>query len=358
MRMFDAIVIGAGQAGPALADRLTAAGMTVAVIERKLIGGTCVNTGCTPTKSMVASAYAARLARRAADYGLEVDSVRVDMKAVKARVDTIVSNSRSNLEDWLVGMRGCTLIRGHARFAGPKSVAVDGEELSAERIFINVGGRPRRPDMPGINDVRTLDNGSLLKLDEVPRHLVVVGGSYVGLEFAQIFRRLGSKVTVVEQAPRLIMREDEDVSGECRSRPGTSPRPCPRHPRAPASGLQLNLERDRRRGGGRQFLRLASRPARLPRPRHCYGYLEREASSTAHREPADGRYPAAPRLEGTARTALLLKRIIDHCSRVSSFSVLSAHQEMRRWSRDSGTGKLGRKRRGAQGRSIGVRKRL
>lgn len=215
-RAFDAIVIGAGQAGPALADRLTSAGMTVAVIERKLIGGTCVNTGCTPTKALVASAYVARLARRAADYGLEVDSVRVDMKGVKARVETIVNNSRSNLEGWLRGMRGCTLIRGHARFTAPKSVTVDGEELSAERIFINVGGRPRHPDLPGINYVKTLDNSSLLKLDEVPPRLLVVGGSYVGLEFAQIFRRLGSEVTVVEQSPRLVMREDEDISDEIR----------------------------------------------------------------------------------------------------------------------------------------------
>ncbi len=213
---FDAIVIGAGQAGPALAGRLTAAGMTVAIIERKLIGGTCVNTGCTPTKALVASAYAAQLARRAADYGLQVDGVRVDAKAVKARVETIVQNSRSSLENWLGGMKGCTLIRGHARFTGPKSLAVGGREVSADRIFINVGGRPRRPSMPGIEDVRTLDNGSLLQLDGIPHHLVVVGGSYVGLEFAQIFRRLGSEVTVVEQSPRVVMREDEDVSEEIR----------------------------------------------------------------------------------------------------------------------------------------------
>jgi pyruvate/2-oxoglutarate dehydrogenase complex dihydrolipoamide dehydrogenase (E3) component len=215
-RAFDAIVVGAGQAGPALADRLTAAGMTVAVIERKLIGGTCVNTGCTPTKALVASAYAAHLARRATDYGLEVDDVRVDMKRVKARVDTIVKNSRTNLESWLASMPGCTLIRGHARFNGPNSVVVDGQELSAERIFINVGGRPRHPDLPGINDVKTLDSSSLLKLDEVPPRLVIIGGSYVGLEFAQIFRRLGSEVTVVEQSPRLVMREDEDISAEIR----------------------------------------------------------------------------------------------------------------------------------------------
>ena len=215
-RAFDAIVVGAGQAGPALAHRLTTAGMTVAVIERKLVGGTCVNTGCTPTKALVASAYAAHLARRAADYGLEVDDVRVDMKRVKARVDTIVNNSRTNLEDWLASMPGCTLIRGHARFTSPNSVVVDGQELSAERIFINVGGRPRHPDLPGINDVKTLDTGSLLKLDELPPRLLIIGGSYVGLEFAQIFRRLGSEVTVVEQLPRLVMREDEDISAEIR----------------------------------------------------------------------------------------------------------------------------------------------
>ena len=215
-RAFDAIVIGAGQAGPALAGRLTAAGMKVAVVERKLFGGTCVNTGCTPTKALVASAYAAHLARRAADYGVEVGSVRVDMKQVRARVDSIVANSRTSVEGWLGGMTGCTLIRGHARFTGGKSVAVDGEELSAPRIFINVGGRARRPDMPGVTQVRTLDNSSLLKLDYLPRHLVVVGGSYVGLEFAQIFRRLGAEVTVVEKSPRLVMREDEDVSDAIR----------------------------------------------------------------------------------------------------------------------------------------------
>jgi pyruvate/2-oxoglutarate dehydrogenase complex dihydrolipoamide dehydrogenase (E3) component len=190
--------------------------MTVAVIERKLVGGTCVNTGCTPTKALVASAYAAHLARRAADYGLEVDDVRVDMKRVKARVDTIVNNSRANLEDWLSSMPGCTLIRGHARFTCPNSVVVDGQELTAERIFINVGGRPRHPDLPGNNDVKTLDSSSLLKLDEVPPRLLIIGGSYVGLEFAQIFRRLGSEVTVVEQSPRLVMREDEDISAEIR----------------------------------------------------------------------------------------------------------------------------------------------
>lgn len=212
-RNFDAIIIGAGQAGPSLAGRLTAAGMNVALIERKFFGGTCVNTGCMPTKAMVASAYAAHLARRASDYGVSVGrEIAIDMKKVHARAAKITLDSRSGLENWLTGMENCTVIRGHARFVDPHTVNVGGETLSAQRIFINVGGRAARPDMPGIDQVKVLDNTDMVTLDEVPRHLVVVGGSYVGLEFAQIFRRLGAEVTVVEKGPRLISREDEDIS--------------------------------------------------------------------------------------------------------------------------------------------------
>lgn len=209
---FDAIIIGCGQAGPPLAGRLTAAGQTVALIERKLVGGTCVNTGCKPTKTMVASAYAAHLARTGADYGVSTGSVSVDMKAVKARKDKVTVDSRSGLEDWIGGMKGCTLFRGHASFEGPHEVRVGDELLHGERIFINVGGRANIPDMPGIGDVTYLTNTSMMEVDFLPRHLVVVGGSYIGLEFAQIFRRFGSEVTVVEKGPRLISREDEDVS--------------------------------------------------------------------------------------------------------------------------------------------------
>jgi pyruvate/2-oxoglutarate dehydrogenase complex dihydrolipoamide dehydrogenase (E3) component len=210
---FDAIIIGAGQAGPSLAGRFTAAGMTVALIERKFLGGTCVNTGCTPTKAMVASAYAAHLARRAADYGVTVGGpVGVDMKAVKARKDEVTLNSRGNLESWLKGMEKCTLFRGHARFESPRQVRVGGKLLEADRIFINVGGGASVPDMPGVDRVKYLTNSSMMDVDFLPRHLVVIGGSYVGLEFAQMFRRFGSEVTVVEKGPRLIAREDEDVS--------------------------------------------------------------------------------------------------------------------------------------------------
>ena len=210
---FDAIIIGAGQAGPALAGRLTAAGQKVALIERKLFGGTCVNTGCTPTKTLVASAYAAHLTRRAGDYGVAISgAITIDMAAVKARKDAVVAKSRDGIEGWLKGMAGCTVFEGHARFTSPHDVQVGDVTLSADRVFINVGGRPIVPDMPGVAAVKTLTNRTILELDTVPDHLVIVGGSYIGLEFAQIFRRFGSTVTVVEKASRLIPREDEDVS--------------------------------------------------------------------------------------------------------------------------------------------------
>jgi pyruvate/2-oxoglutarate dehydrogenase complex dihydrolipoamide dehydrogenase (E3) component len=210
---FDAIVIGAGQAGPSLAGRLAGAGMKVALVERRLIGGTCVNTGCMPTKTLVASAYAAHLARRGAEYGITIgNSIGIDMKRVKARADTVSTNARTNLEKWLRATDGLTLVEGHARFEKPGVVRVGEIRLEAPRIFINVGGRANVPDMPGIATVDYLTNTSILKLDTVPRHLVVVGGSYIGLEFAQIYRRFGAEVTIVEMAPRLIAREDEDVS--------------------------------------------------------------------------------------------------------------------------------------------------
>lgn len=210
---FDAIVIGAGQAGPALAERLTAAGQRVAVIERKLFGGTCVNTGCMPTKTLVASAYAAHLARRAADYGVVLQGgVGIDAKAVAARQQGVSARARANVEAWLRGMPGCTVLTGHARFVSAHAVAVGDKILEAERIFINVGGRAHVPEMSGIDAVPFLTNTSLLQLDTIPEHLVVVGGSYIGLEFAQAYRRFGSKVTVVEMGPRLIGREDPDIS--------------------------------------------------------------------------------------------------------------------------------------------------
>jgi pyruvate/2-oxoglutarate dehydrogenase complex dihydrolipoamide dehydrogenase (E3) component len=209
---FDAIVVGAGQAGPPLAGRLTAAGQTVAMVERKLIGGTCVNTGCIPTKTLVASAQAAHMARRGADFGFDTGAVSVDMRKVKARKDAIMLDDRKGVEDWLYGMDGCTVIRGHASFQDPHTLRVGDETLSAECIFLNVGGRAVVPDIPGLADIDFLTNVSILELDTLPEHLVIVGGSYIALEFAQMYRRFGAKVTVVEKGPRLTAREDEDVS--------------------------------------------------------------------------------------------------------------------------------------------------
>lgn len=215
--MVDAIIIGAGQAGPPLAERLTAAGMSVAVVERKLFGGTCVNTGCTPTKTLIASARVARMAQRAAEYGVMLDGpVRIDMARVKARKDEVSGRSRRNVERWLRGMPNCRVLQGHARFESANSVRVGDELLTAERIFLNVGARAAVPDMPGIHDVKILTSGTILDLDHVPRHLVVVGGSYIGLEFAQMYRRFGAEVTVVEKGERLIGREDPDVSDAIR----------------------------------------------------------------------------------------------------------------------------------------------
>jgi pyruvate/2-oxoglutarate dehydrogenase complex dihydrolipoamide dehydrogenase (E3) component len=213
MKRFDAIIIGTGQAGPPLASRFAGAGKTVAIIERGKFGGTCVNTGCIPTKTMVASAYAAQVARRGAEYGFTVNGgVRVDMKRVKARKDAISGRSNKGVEEGLRATKNCTVIQGHARFQSPNTVAVNDEVLQADNIFINVGGRASVPDMPGIHDVPFLTNSSMMEVDFLPGHLIVVGGSYVGLEFAQMYRRFGSEVTIVEMGPRLIGREDEDVS--------------------------------------------------------------------------------------------------------------------------------------------------
>ncbi|AKN16896.1 mercuric reductase [Mycobacterium haemophilum DSM 44634] len=213
---FDAVIVGAGQAGPALAGRLTAAGQRVAIVERKLIGGTCVNTGCIPTKTLVASAHAAQLARRGAEYGIGTGPVSVDMAKVKARKDDIMCKDREGVETWLASMDGCTVFRGHARFQDPHTLRVglqDGEALlHADRVFLNVGGRAVVPDIPGLREVEFLTNVSILELDTLPEHLVIVGGSYIALEFAQMYRRFGARVTVVERGPRLAFREDEDVS--------------------------------------------------------------------------------------------------------------------------------------------------
>src|SRR6201982_3010761 len=209
----DAIIIGTGQSGPALARRLVAAGQNVAIIERKLFGGTCVNTGCTPTKTLVASAYAAHLARRAADYGVTIGgSVGVDMRAVKARKDAVVRPSREGVERSLKGLKGGTVFEGHAQFVGPKEVKVGDEVLSADKVFINVGARALVPPIRGLDQISYLTNSSHMEVDFLPSHLIVLGGRFFGLELAQVYRRFGSEVTVIELAPHLIAREDEDVS--------------------------------------------------------------------------------------------------------------------------------------------------
>jgi pyruvate/2-oxoglutarate dehydrogenase complex dihydrolipoamide dehydrogenase (E3) component len=210
---YDAIVIGTGQAGPPLARRLAAVGMTVAVIERGVFGGTCVNTGCIPTKTLVASAHAAHIVRRAGEFGVGLEGpVHVDMPRVKARKDRISGQSRVGVEQSLRSLANSTVYQGHGRFVAPHEVRVGDAVLAAERVFINVGGRASVPILPGLDQVPYLTNSSMMALDFVPHHLVIVGGSYVGLEFAQIYRRFGSEVTVVEMAPRLVHREDPDVS--------------------------------------------------------------------------------------------------------------------------------------------------
>jgi pyruvate/2-oxoglutarate dehydrogenase complex dihydrolipoamide dehydrogenase (E3) component len=220
---FDAIVVGAGQAGPALAARLGAEGLTTALIERQLLGGTCVNNGCIPTKTLVGSARAIHMARRGGEYGFSAGEVRVDMKAVKARKDGVVRQSSEGLAAWIAGMKNVTLIWGHASFTAPRTLEVTGKpgtprrSLQAERIFINVGGRAAVPEIAGIDDVPCLTNSSIMDLDSAPEHLIVVGGSYIGLEFAQAYRRFGAQVTVIEKFPKLLPREDDDVVAEIRA---------------------------------------------------------------------------------------------------------------------------------------------
>ncbi|HUS21074.1 MAG TPA: FAD-containing oxidoreductase [Aeromicrobium sp.] len=210
----DAIIIGTGQAGPSLAKRLADRGRRVAIVERQLVGGTCVNTGCIPTKAMVASAYAAHMARRAADFGVRIDGpIGVDFAQVMQRKDAISKRSRDGLEKMLTTTLRCELLRGHARFTGPHEIAVGTTVLSAPEIFINVGGRARVPSLRGVDTTPFLTNTSLLALDTLPEHLVVIGGSYIGLEFGQMFRRFGSRVTIVEMGPAVIGREDPDISG-------------------------------------------------------------------------------------------------------------------------------------------------
>jgi pyruvate/2-oxoglutarate dehydrogenase complex dihydrolipoamide dehydrogenase (E3) component len=213
---FDCIVIGTGQSGPSLAARMAREGWRVAVVERHRFGGTCVNTGCVPTKTLVASAYVAHMARRAADYGVATGPVAVDMKRVMARKNEIVEKSRGGVTRWMDGLKNGKVYRGHARFEGPRLVRVNGDFIEADRIVVNTGGRALVPAMPGLDTVPYFTNSSLLDYDGLPEHLLIVGGSYIGLEFAQAYRRFGSRVTVVEMADRLIGREDAEVSDAVR----------------------------------------------------------------------------------------------------------------------------------------------
>ena len=213
MKRFDTIIIGTGQAGPSLSARLARAGMKVTIIERKLFGGTCVNTGCIPTKTLVASARAAYMARRGGDFGVMIDgSITVDMKKVKERKDGIAGRSNHEVPDWMKKMPNLTVYKGHARFEGPHTVSIGEERLEADKIFINAGARANVPTMPGIESVDYLTNSGMMEVDFLPEHLIIIGGSYVGLEFGQMYRRFGSEVTIVEMGPRLIQRDDEDVS--------------------------------------------------------------------------------------------------------------------------------------------------
>src|SRR5213075_1521697 len=214
---FDAIVIGAGQAGPALCARLNKEGLKTALVERKLLGGTCVNNGCVPTKTLVASARAAHLAKRGAEFGFSIEKFALDMSAVKRRKDGVVKHSTDALATWIGGMKHVSLVNGQARFVAPRTVAVGERRLEAERVFINVGARAVIPDLPGAKDIPFLTNSTIMAVDFLPEHLVIIGGSYIGLEFAQMYRRFGSRVTVVERAAKLLPREDDDVAAEIKA---------------------------------------------------------------------------------------------------------------------------------------------
>ena len=214
---FDAIVIGTGQSGPSLAVRLANAGQKTAILERNLFGGTCVNSGCIPTKTLIASARTAHVSRHAADYGVMVEgAIHVDMVKVKARKDAVVAQSSQGVTHWLKSTANLTVIEGHGRLENARAVRVNGDLLEAERIFINVGGRALVPDIPGLADIDYLTNSTMMDVDFLPEHLVIIGGSYIGLEFAQMYRRFGSRVTVLEQGPQIVSREDEEVSAAIR----------------------------------------------------------------------------------------------------------------------------------------------
>ncbi|MEJ2054010.1 MAG: FAD-containing oxidoreductase [Calditrichaceae bacterium] len=213
MKNFDAIIIGTGQSGPPLASRFAKEGMSVAIVERKLFGGTCVNTGCTPTKAMVASAGAAYMARNSDKYGIKIDgSIKVDMQKVIDRKDDIVGRHNDEIPDWMKNMNNLTAFKGHARFESRDTVRIEDELLKADKIFIDAGARARIPDIPGIDKIDYMTNSDIVNISFLPEHLIIIGGSYIGLEFGQMFHRFGSEVTIVEQGSRLIGKEDEDIS--------------------------------------------------------------------------------------------------------------------------------------------------
>lgn len=216
-KTYDAIIIGTGQAGPSLAVDLAKQGLKVAIIERKLFGGTCVNTGCIPSKTMYESARKAHLARKLDFFGIEIDQPKINLKKIVARKDDIVEHYRAGLKNWLEGTQNCDVYEGQARFINNYTIQVNDTLITANKLFINVGGRALIPDIPGISKINYLTNSTIMELDQIPKHLIILGGSYVGLEFAQMFKRFGSEVTIIEQGERLISREDEEISNEIKN---------------------------------------------------------------------------------------------------------------------------------------------
>jgi pyruvate/2-oxoglutarate dehydrogenase complex dihydrolipoamide dehydrogenase (E3) component len=210
---YDAIVVGAGQAGGPLSTALARSGRRTLLVEREHVGGTCINEGCTPTKTMVASARVAYLARRGADYGVETGSIRLNLAKVRERKRAIVESFRSASERRIGATEGLELVFGEARFVGPRALAVGDRTVTADLVFINIGCRPAPPDIPGLDQIGALDSTSIMELDAVPEHLMVLGGGYIGIEFAQMFRRFGSKVTVIQRGAQLLPQEDDDIAG-------------------------------------------------------------------------------------------------------------------------------------------------
>ena len=222
MRRFQHAILGTGQALGTLLGDLLPTGDSIAVIEGDRIGGTCVNTGCTPTKALVATARVAHMVRRAPQYGIHPNGLEVQFEAVRARMNAIRDNT--GLASWISSARNVSLFQDWGQFEGPRRLRVGDETITADRIYINAGARPRVPEIPGLGNVPWLDHGRLLDLTEVPEHLIILGGSYIGLEFGQIFRRFGARVTIIEQGSQLVFREDADIAASIRGDPGVGGR--------------------------------------------------------------------------------------------------------------------------------------